>query len=400
MSSAPSRLVSRDFFVVAGGTLLFFVAFGMSLPVLPRFVVEVLGHGDAMVGLVFGAYAVAAILARPFIGGVGDRRGRRVLLVGGSIVTALGLLGHVLAGSVAVLILMRLITGAGQAAVVVAVTTLALDLAPAERRGEASSYIMVAVQLGLGLGPLAGELVLARASFDAVWVASAAGALVCLLAAVLLPTEPRAEVPIGRTRLVHPAGVRPGVILGAGALGFIGFLAFVPLYGEQLGLEQVAPLFLVASGTVALVRLAAARVPDRIGPIRGASLALTAMAVGMIVMGLWRTPTGLYTATVVMALGSALLFPSLMLAAVGAAPAHERSRVMATYTLFIDLNAAVGPAVLGMVAVVAGYGGAFLFAGLAALGALALVHLWLAPWLSGTPRRRGRLRAALQARLR
>ena len=381
-AAAPTRLLSRDFVTVAASTLLFFAAFAMSLPVLPRYIVDVLDGGDAVVGLVFGANALAAVLVRPLVGRIGDRRSRRLLLVGGSILTAVGLLGHVVADTVLVLVIMRLITGAGQAAVVVAATTLALDLSPAHRRGEASSYIMVALQLGLGTGPLLGELVLLRWSYDAVWVVSAAGALVCLVTALGLSREPQRVAPVGRPRLLHPAGIRPGIVLGIGAIGFIGYLAFVPLFGEEIGLTQVGPLFLLSSGTVAVVRALAARLPDRLGPVPGATVALALMGTGLVAMGLWRTPVGLYLTTFVMATGSALLFPSLMLAATQRAPESERARAMATFTLFIDLTGAVGPSVLGVVASVGGYSGAFVVAGAAAFGALVLLRLWLAPWLT------------------
>ena len=379
-TSATPRLFSRDFLIVAASTLLFFTSFAMSLPVVPRYVVDVLGRGEAVVGLVFGANALAAVLARPMIGRIGDRHSRRVLLVGGSLLTAAGLAAHVWADTTTLLVLARLVTGTGQAAVMVAATTIALDLTPAIRRGEASSYIMAAVQLGLGTGPLLGELVLMRASYDAVWLLSALGALVCLVTALRLAPEPRREPPLERARLVHPAGVRPGVVLGIGAIGFIGYLAFVPLFGEEVGLAQVGPLFLVSSGTIALVRALAARLPDRLGPVRGASIALVLVAVGLLGMAAWRTPLGLYTMTFVMATGSALLFPSLMLAATSSVPESERARALATFTVFIDVTGAIGPSVLGILVAVAGFSGAFVAAGIAALVALVLLRVWLAPW--------------------
>ncbi len=388
-SSTSPPLFSRDFLVVAASTLLFFAAFAMSIPVLPRYIVDELGRGEAVVGLVFGANALAAVLVRPMIGRIGDRRSRRTLLVGGSVLTALGLLAHVPADTVTLLVLARLVTGAGQAAVMVAATTLALDLSPLARRGEAASYIMVALQLGLGTGPLAGELVLARYSYDAVWVLSAVGALVCLATALGLSREPRRVVPDGRVKLIHPAGVRPGIVLGIGAIGFIGYLAFVPLFGAEVGLNQVGPLFLVCSGTIAVVRTVFARLPDRIGPVPGASVALLTMGVGLVAMGLWRTPVGLYTTTFVMATGSALLFPSLMLAATATVPEHERARAMATFTVFIDVTGAVGPSVLGILVALAGFSGAFVAAGMAAFLALLLLRLWLAPWLDRERARTG-----------
>ena len=382
--AVPTRLFARSYSIVVVATFGFFAAFGMSLPILPRYVVDVLGQGDVVVGLVFGAYAVSAVLVRPLIGRIGDVHGRRWLVLGGSLVTAIGLFGHLLADSVTILVMMRLLAGAGQAAVVVGFATMALDLAPTERQGEASSYVMVAVQLGIGAGPMLGELLLRAGSYDAVWVASGVGALLSLLAAGFLPADVRRRV-VGRSGLFHPAGVRPGVIMGLGAIGFVGWLAFVPLYGDQIGLEQVAPVFLVCSGTVALVRTLGARLPDRIGAVTGATVALSLMAVGFVAMGVLRTPTGLYLTTIVMASGSALLAPSMVLAAIRGVEPQERARVMATYTMFMDIASAVGPSLLGLVAAVGGYGATFVTTGVIAAVGLVLLRTWLAPRLALAP---------------
>ena len=56
-----------------------------------------------------------------------------------------------------------------------------------------------------------------------------------------------------RTRLFHPAAVFPGVLVGCGAFGMAGFLAFVPLYARQVGLDGAAlPLAVYALIVVGL----------------------------------------------------------------------------------------------------------------------------------------------------
>ena len=84
----PERLLTPAFGRLAITSMVFFLAMGMTFPVLPRFVRDDLGGGDAAVGLVVGATAVGAIVARPFIGRLGDRRGRRILMTGGALVAA------------------------------------------------------------------------------------------------------------------------------------------------------------------------------------------------------------------------------------------------------------------------------------------------------------------------
>lgn len=383
--AAEDPLWSRDLVLVVATSFLAFAAFGISLPVLPRYVVEELGRGDATAGFVFGSFAIAAILVRPFVGRWGDRRGRRRLMVVGAALMVIGLVGHVPAVTVGTLVLARLVLGAGQAALVVGAATMTLDLAPTGRQGEASSYSMVAVQVGLGLGPVAGELVLDAASYAMVWWVSAGVAFVSGVVALLV-TPDRGHPDVASVRGVagffHRSGLAPGVILALGMTGFVGFLAFVPLYADEIGVQQAAPLFLLASLTIAGVRLAGARLPDRLGPVRTGTIALAAAAVGLFGLGLWPTPTGLYVMTFAMAAGTALVVPSLLLAAVQGVVVHERSRVMATFTSFIDVAGALGPLLLGAVASVSTYGAAFITAALACVVAGVLMRLWLTPALA------------------
>jgi MFS family permease len=381
--SIRTPLLTRPFRLVVLTTLVSFLAFGATLPVLPRYVVDELGRGEVAVGVVFGVHAFAAVLIRPAIGRIGDTVGRRVLIGGGGAITALALFGHLAVDSFGLLLVLRALAGAGQAAVVVGTATRALDLTPADRYGEVSSYIMVAVQLGFGLGPLAGELLLARGSFDAVWLVSGVGCLLVAGAAALMPAEPPRGGVVVR-RLLHPAAIVPGVVFGIGSLGFIGFLAFVPLYADSLGLKVVAPLFLLCSGTIAAVRLVGARLPDRFGAVTTASAALVLVIVGLLAMGVWSTPSGLYVSALLLATGTAIFAPSMALAAVQGVAPGERAQVIATFTLFLDLASAIGPAMLGVTAARGGFGVTFGAAGAAGVIALVLLRRWLAPRLSAS----------------
>ena len=152
-------LLSREFLILAASTMLFFGAMGAANPVLPRFISDELGASDTMVGLVVGSFAVASLLFRPFLGRLGDHRGARLLMVIGCLAGAVGMLTMLAVTSPVAAIIGRLPHGLAQAAVMTGSTTLAIDLAPVHRRGEAASYILVAFHLGLGIGPLLGEFV-------------------------------------------------------------------------------------------------------------------------------------------------------------------------------------------------------------------------------------------------
>src|SRR6476660_6067871 len=130
MPNADERLITPAFIRITGSALAYFIA--------------------------VGAFAVSAAALRPVVGRIGDRRGRRILVLGGGAIAGVSVLGYAVADNLAWLIAMRFLTGIGEAAMFVGAATAVQDLAPTERRGEATSYFSVAVYGGLAIGPLLG----------------------------------------------------------------------------------------------------------------------------------------------------------------------------------------------------------------------------------------------------
>ena len=72
------------------------------------------------------------------------------------------------------LIATRIVMGLGEACFFVGATTMATDLAPVARRGEAVSYWSVALWGGLAFGPVLGEALLDGSNYDLVWYVAGA----------------------------------------------------------------------------------------------------------------------------------------------------------------------------------------------------------------------------------
>jgi len=89
-------LLSPGFVLVTAATLFYFVALGALLPTLPVYVEDELGGGSVAVGVTVGVFAVSAALLRPLAGRLGDTRGRRILVIGGSLVMGLSVLAYTL----------------------------------------------------------------------------------------------------------------------------------------------------------------------------------------------------------------------------------------------------------------------------------------------------------------
>src|SRR5919106_441209 len=147
------KLLTQTFLLVALATLAYFIADGILLPTVPLYVEGPLGGGSVAVGIVVGAFSISALLLRPWAGRLSDRRGRRLLMLAGASIFAFSVLGYHLADSIPAMIVMRAITGAGEALFFVGAASAISDLAPDERRGEALSFFSLALYARGGSDP-------------------------------------------------------------------------------------------------------------------------------------------------------------------------------------------------------------------------------------------------------
>lgn len=369
-----ARLLTPAFLVISAASMAYFLSLGVLVPAVPLYVGGPLAGGEVAVGLAVGVFSISGFLFRPWAGRLGDRRGRRPIIVGGAAIVTLSVLGYLLAESAPVIVGLRFVTGIGEAFFFVGAASAIADLAPEERRGEALSLFSLALYAGIGLGPILGEAAVELLGFGAAWVGAGALAAAAGLLGLAVPeTRPDAEEIQAAAALIHRAAIRPGVILWTNLVAMAGYFAFLPLYAPEAGLKGSRLVFLLFSTVVIAVRSAGARIPDRIGPRRASLGALVSTAVGMLVLASWSGPAGVLSGTVVLAVGQALAFPALMTLAMRGVPPSERGSLVGTFTAFVELSFGLGPVLLGFVAEGFGFRGAFLAAAMVALSGLLLL---------------------------
>lgn len=377
----PPLVTTRFALIVASG-LAYFFALAMLTPVLPLYIKGPLHGNGVAVGVGVGAFAVGAVLLRPYAGRIGDRAGRRWLVIGGAFIVSVSIAGYGLVDSLAWLVCVRFVTGLGEAAFFVGAATMITDLAPPDRRGEALSYWSTAVYGGLAFGPALGEFVLGSNRYVATWlVASGLAFVAAIIGFTLSETGTKigaddadAQQPAPAARLLHPAAIGPGVVLMLGLIGLAGFSAFVSLYARnELHMSGAGVIFLIYGVCILLVRVIGARLPDRLGPIRAGTYALVLGAGGLAVIAGVPSLPGLVAGTMIFAGGMSLLYPALLVMALAGVPDRERGSVVGTFSSFFDLSQGLGAVLCGTAQQLLGYRAAFgTGAVLAAVGCVAL----------------------------
>jgi predicted MFS family arabinose efflux permease len=370
----PSRIATPAFAVLVAATAAVFTSFGAVVLALPLYVRDELGGSDLAVGSAIGAASIGAIVAGPVAGRIADRRGRRIVLVVSAAAMALGYLVLALEPGLSVVLPLRVVVGAAESGFVVAGYTMAADLAPTCRQGEAISVITAGSYCGLAIGPILAEVVVEGAGYPLAWLLATALVVAAGAAAVVLPeTRPDGEEEAPRGFLPPRSALLPGIVLLLALIGFGGFNAFAALHAREVGLERPGLVFLVFAGVVIAVRVVGRTLPDRLGPLTAASVACTAIAGGLAVVALWAAPAGLLLGAAIFAAGQAFAYPAIALLATARATPVERSAALGAVIAFVDVALASGAFVLGVAAEAWGYRAVFVAGAASALAGLALL---------------------------
>jgi MFS family permease len=310
--------------------------------------------------------------------------------------------------TVDVLVMSRLIAGAGIGIVsTLALATLA-DLAPSRNRGQVLSLFQIAHNSGIALYPVVGGLIGALAGWRATFVVMALGSV--LSAWFLIPVLRRArtaerevrgdvpdedEVPLPRGRRVLTIGAVLGGVFAVmfNRHGFRNTL--LPLYaGAVIGLGPVA----ISTGVTAmslvgvLIAMPGAMAGDRWGHRRLIVGGLLALAIGDLAFLLTGDYASFLVAAAVLGLGDFFIGSQTALLA-SAAPAGQRTQVLSGFRLATDAGALAGPIVLAAMMDAFGPHRAMVIA--AAILVAAAVVSRLAIAISAPPRRLPRLESSL-----
>ena len=226
----------RRYLIVLGTAVLCYAALGGVLGILPDYV-HSLGGGAVLVGFAVGAPALTGAAGRPLGGRLADYRQPARVMIAGALVMAVGTI-PAFVRSLGVLILSRLIVGAGEAMMMAASVLWLLRLAGPERRGRAMGHIGLANYAGLTIGPPLSQALSGQSHPARVWVTAAVLPLIAAaLAAVLGRTPDRAlapdpareqhdEIEPTRQRSTLRATLRPGLGLMLVNFGYVAVLSF------------------------------------------------------------------------------------------------------------------------------------------------------------------------------
>ena len=361
-SAEPSGLRRRALWVISMVSALYGVQLGMLLPLVPLYVLS-LEYNYAWLGAVIAAQGAFQLLLRFFGGALSDRFGERIVLRVGLVALLVSALVFVQAESVWALIGAQLFIGAARAVYNPAAQSYATRISETDQARVIGRY-RAAEAIGQGAGPLLGGVLAAVAGFPVAFMVVAAGSVAALAASLMLPELPRRRA----TTMLEVARAIPGVVrskplLLAGICAFGLSASVAVFFSVGIAFFRVTGIEAAVIGLAVTVFTAASAIASfgfaRILGVLGQRLTFAVGVGGVGAMWLFIAVAG----------GSlVVLLPAMVLGGVAAALANnlrtllsaehsapeQRGLAVALVGSYWALAQLVGPAVLGVVAALAG----------------------------------------------
>lgn len=355
------------------------VGFGILLPVLPLHAVA-LGAAPATIAALAATYSLAQLVAAPLLGRLGDRVGRRPVIL----LSVAGACAAMLVLSVAdelwLLFAARLLAGACGANVASAQAYVA-ERWPAEQRARALGVLGSALGLGFVLGPALGGLLVTPA-----WpglpfaVAAGVSAINWILAWCWLPANPPAaprERPSpGLAAALHALKHGPAGRLVVINLGFFAAFAamestFALLLAQRLGFGPwgAGLLFALVGVTIVLTQggLVGAAVA-RLGEASTLRLGLAVLVGGLLLIGVGANMVIVAAGAITVALGNGLVSPALHAMISRRAAPDQQGLQLGLAASAGSLGRVLGPLAAGVAFTVLGPGAPALLGSVVAAG--------------------------------
>ena len=358
------RLVTPSYLLIIAANFLQFFGFWLLIPVLPFYLQEVFGADKTSIGAILSCYTIAALCMRPFSGYLLDTFSRKPLYLLAYFFFTAMFGGYMLAGTLSLFILFRIIHGFSFGMVTVSGNTIVIDIMPSSRRGEGLGYYGLANNIAMSIGPMTG-LFLHDASigYTTIFCCSLGACMLGFLCAYLVKTPHKAPVkrePISLDRFILLKGIPAGISLLLLSIPYGMTTNYVAMYAKQIGITTSTGFFftLMAIG-MAVSRLFSGKLVDKgmITQVIQAGMYLVCICFfGLSACG-WTiewfqeaTLAIFYLIALLLGIGFGTMFPAYNTLFVNLAPNSQRGTATSTYLTSWDVGIGIGMVVGGYIA--------------------------------------------------
>ena len=358
------RLATPSYILIIAANFLQFFGFWLLIPVLPFYLQEVFNADKTSIGAILSCYTIAALCMRPFSGYLLDTFSRKPLYLLAYFFFTAMFGGYMLAGTLTLFIIFRIIHGFSFGMVTVSGNTIVIDIMPSSRRGEGLGYYGLANNIAMSIGPMTGLFLHdASVGYTFIFSCSLIACMIGFLCAYLVKTPYKTPVkrePISLDRFILLKGIPAGISLLLLSIPYGMTTNYVAMYAKQIGITSSTGFFftLMAIG-MAVSRLFSGKLVDKgkITQVIQAGMYLVCScffglsACGWIIDWNYQaTVVFFFAIALLLGIGFGTMFPAYNTLFVNLAPNNQRGTATSTYLTSWDVGIGIGMVVGGYIA--------------------------------------------------
>ena len=353
------KIFTKDFFLVFGALLFSALVMYALMSTVTEYAIS-LGSTATVAGLVSGLYIFGGLCSRIYSGNALEKVGwKKIALIFMSI-HFLSCLLYFVVSDVTLLLIVRFIHGIGFGATANAIVTIASDVLPKSRFGEAFGYFMLGTTLAVGLGPyISGFLYDSVGSYGCFLAASIFSALALIFIYFVDVSEhdpgnnpdlvkSNDDAYSGIEKVFEIKAIPVSLFTALTSLGYVSILSFYRLYAVEVDLTTVFSwFFLIYSVVLVLSRPIAGKIQDRGGDLIICVVGIVVQSIGLFLIAIGPSTITVIVCAVCAALGFGTLNSACTTIVTRNASENRRSYAVSTFYIFCDATMGFGPALLG-----------------------------------------------------
>jgi MFS family permease len=363
-SHNQQKLWTKSFLLFTLSNLFLYMNLQMITPALPTYVSEKFGSSSVMISFVISAFAITALLSRIFVGGLMERANKKTFLFWGLLIFTASSMGYYFAGSVALIVWVRMLAGVGFGMTSTTYGTMVSDIVPAKRMGEGIGYFGLSTSLSMSLAPVLGLYLLNQFSpFMLIAVATLLLAIIFPLT-LMIKTPPKSIKPQAEKNAAR-AGTKldmmdKNLLLPCGlnlllSVTYGGVISFITLFGKEMHIANVGWFFLCNALMVVLVRPFSGKLFDTKGHAAVLPFGSFMVVVGLLLLSFANSMPSLIASALCYGVGYGTLQPALQAWSIQSVAPQRRGMANGVFLNSIDLGIALGSICLGFIATVTSY---------------------------------------------
>lgn len=371
---AKDRLITPSYCCILTANFLLYFGFYLLMPVLPFYLAEIFDADNATIGIILSCYTIAALCIRPFSGYLLDTFYRKPLYLFAYFVFTSIFAGYLIATTLTLFTLLRIVHGFAFGTVTVAGNTVVIDIMPSSRRGEGIGYYGLTNNTAMSIGPMVGLFLHNAYSFEVIFVCALISCILGFIMASLVKTPPKPLIkrePVSLDRFILLKGSHAGVDLLLLSVPYGMTSNYIAMYAQQIGITAETGFFFtfMAIG-MAVSRIFSGRLVDKGKITQVISAGMYVVCISFLVLSScgylmkWNASlsTFLFFGTALfLGIGFGTMFPAFNTLFVNLAPNHQRGTATSTYLTSWDVGIGAGMLSGGYIAQISSFDKAYLF---------------------------------------